>query len=346
MRTLAKVLLLVLAASSVRPSEALRAQAAPPNVTGRVLEPSGAPIEGAEVELEGVSIRARTGQTGAFSFSGVKGGVRLLRVRRVGYLPVTREVAVRDSATTIDVEMVHSTPMLDTVLVQAKVLVLAGVVADSVGNPIPGATVEMVGSSHGTTTAGPDGWFKFTGLRTGPIVLRGMKAGWAAGMVSMRFEDSRGVVIHLDPLDTLKLSANRALMLSGLGNSDALAWAETQMRIVGRTGRATIVSRQELEPYDDLPLAQAIARTATGQMISIDLRTVFDEACVLLDGRKVVGNISLDAYRTEDVEFVELYPPGTEMTGSVARYMRGAGCRPVVTSVLRRGIFYAVIWMR
>jgi hypothetical protein len=52
-------------------------------------------------------------------------------------------------------------------------------------------------------------------------------------------------------------------------------------------------------------------------------------------------------YRADDVDFVELYPPGTESSGSVARYVRGGGCRPVRTPGLRsRGVFYAVVWMR
>ncbi len=338
---------LALATAYAPPARAQQPQQpAPPNVTGRVQEPSGAPIEGAQVELEGVSIRARTGETGAFSFSNVKKGTHELTVRRVGFLAVTHTISVESTPVSIEIQMVRSTPTLDTVLVQAKVKVLAGVVADSAGHPIPDARVEMLGASHGTTTSGPDGWFRFTDVRTGPIVLRALKAGWAAGKVSVRFEESRGVVIHLDALDTLRLTADKALQLSGLGNSDAAAWTETQMRMVGRSGRATVISRQELEAFDELPLGQAIQRTPSGQMISIDLQATYNEACILLDGRRVVGNATLDTYHAEDVEFVELYPPGTEATGSVGRYLRSAGCRAVVTSGMRRGVFYAVVWTR
>ena len=72
-----------------------------------------------------------------------------------------------------------------------------------------------------------------------------------------------------------------------------------------------------------------------------------NRACVLEDGRRSVGFATLDLYRADDVEFVELYPPGTEPSGTVARYLRGAGC-PSSSTVGGRSAppFYAVIWMR
>lgn len=343
MRTNGMFVALVLTAGLALPAFA---QPAPPNVTGRVLEVAGEPIAGAEVYLQGADRVARTGETGAFSFSDVRSGTRLITVRRLGYLPATRTLDVSRDAQSVDITLVRSTPSLDTVLIEAKVKILAGVVADSAGHPIAGARVEMIGATHGSVTAGPDGWFKFTDVHTGPIVLRGMKAGWAVGMASLRLEDSRGVVIHLYPLDTLKLSADKQLQQSGMGNSDANAWAETQMRLVARGGRATVLSRQDLEPFDALPLGQAIERAPAAQLVSMELVANGVQACVLLDGRRVLGNVFLDTFDTQNVEFVELYPPGTEVTGVVARYMRDAGCRPTTTSGYRRGIFYAVVWGR
>lgn len=323
----------------------LRAQQTPV-LTGRVIEADGTAIPDALVEIEGMKLGARSGETGAFSFSAVKPGQHLLIVHRLGFFPATRLVSLGTTPMNIEIALVKSTPTLDTVIVQAKVKILAGVVADSAGHPIADAKVEMLGASHGTTTSGPDGWFSFTNVRTGPLVLRGMKAGWALGMTSLRFEESRGVVIHLEALDTLRLSADKALQLSGLGNSDATAWSETQMRLVARSGRATVIPRQELEAFDDVSLGEAIRNAPSGQMVAIDLQVTFNQACVLLDGRRVVGQTSLDTFHTDEVEFVELYPPGTEASGTVARYMRNAGCRPVQTSGVRRGIFYAVVWSR
>ena len=79
--------------------------------------------------------------------------------------------------------------------------------------------------------------------------------------------------------------------------------------------RSIVVPREELAAYDDLPLGQAIVRTPTGAIQTSDLNATRNSICVLLNGRNTVGAAPLDSYRTEDVEFVELYPPGTEVSG-------------------------------
>ena len=69
---------------------------------------------------------------------------------------------------------------------------------------------------------------------------------------------------------------------------------------------------------------------------------------MLEDGRLVGDSTTLDLFRANDVDFVELYPPGTESSGSVAQYTRGSGCRAVSTPGRPRatGVFYAVVWLR
>jgi hypothetical protein len=66
---------------------------------------------------------------------------------------------------------------------------------------------------------------------------------------------------------------------------------------------------------------------------------------VLENGYLWVGYTTLDAFEADVVDFVELYPPGTESSGSVQSYLRNAGCRPSGTRP-GRGTFYAVIWLR
>jgi hypothetical protein len=56
----------------------------------------------------------------------------------------------------------------------------------------------------------------------------------------------------------------------------------------------------------------------------------------------MVGQVSLDTYDAEDVEFVELYPSGSPPPRSVAAHMQIAGCSRGVDG----GTFYAVVWMR
>jgi hypothetical protein len=76
-----------------------------------------------------------------------------------------------------------------------------------------------------------------------------------------------------------------------------------------------------------------------------DLVTTNDQVCVLKNGYLTVGYTTLDAFAADDVDFVELYPPGTESSGSVQRYLHNAGCRATGIGP-EQGVFYAVIWLR
>ena len=88
-------------------------------------------------------------------------------------------------------------------------------------------------------------------------------------------------------------------------------------------------------------------RTKSGASETSDLNAARGNICVLLNGKNTVGPSTLGNFRTEEVEFVELYPPGTEVSGSAQRYLRSAGCRRVqAPGSLTSGVFYAIVWLR
>ena len=94
-------------------------------------------------------------------------------------------------------------------------------------------------------------------------------------------------------------------------------------------------------------VSEAIERTSTGQTESSSLNAAGLNICVLIDGKTTVGSTSLATFATSDVEFVELYPPGTESSETVVRYLRNAGCRRVsVPGSFVAGVYYAVVWLR
>jgi hypothetical protein len=316
------------------------------NLRGVVKSVAGNPIAGVEVRIDGSRFVTRSDQGGRFAFVNAPKGPQLLRFRLVGYLPATAEVKVPTTAEPIEVQMIPMPPSLDTVHVVASVNVLAGVVVDHKDRPIPGATVDMLNGASATTTTDSSGWFSFASVKSGTVLVRARKLGFAATTTSIRLEDWRGLVIHLDPLD-FNLSGSKLEAASGFGNGNTFVWTETQQRLSMRGLRAIVVPREELAPYDDYPLGQAIQRTPTGSAEASDLSAAGTNVCVLLNGKNTVGPSSLDSYRTEDVEFVELYPPGTEMSGSVSRYLRNSGCRRVqVPGSFAVGPYYVVIWLR
>jgi hypothetical protein len=165
-------------------------------------------------------------------------------------------------------------------------------------------------------------------------------------MHSVQLADWRGVVVRLMPIDTT-LSKTKQDIQSGTGNSATFVWHETQNRLAQRYMHAVIITREELAPLGSLTLGEAIRSTRSAASLSSDLQVANNTACVLLDGNRRVGQTSLDLYDTDDVEFVELYPPGSEASGSVAQYMRFAACPTVKTIATgKSGPFYAVIWMK
>jgi hypothetical protein len=317
-----------------------------PNLRGIVQSVSGNPIEGVEVRIDGSSLTTRTDRNGSFAFVKAPKGPQLLLFRLLGYLPAKIETRVP----TKDPEEVQMLPLprnLDTVRVVASLNILAGVVVDPKDKPIPGATVEMLATgSNLSATTDSSGWFTFGAVRSGSVLVRARKLGFAPVTTTINLEDWRGMVIHLETLD-YNLSASRLEEQSGFGNTNAFVWKETQQRMSMRGTHAIVVPREELAPFDDFPLSQAIVRTRTGSGEASDLNAAGGNICVLLNGKNTVGPSSLANFRTDDVEFVELYPPGTEMSGSVQRYLRAAGCRRVTTpGSFTSGVFYAVVWLR
>ena len=312
---------------------------------GHVRSIEGYPIADAEVTVEGIRRVVRTDAAGAFSVPGASKGVHAIGVRHIGYLPAVSSVAVPQATDTLTLILVHSRPELDTVKVTAQMIVLAGVVVDERNRPLAGASVDLLGTRRGTVTTGPDGWFTFPSLRSGPSIISVLRPGYVHAVQSVRLQDSRGVVVHMNTIDTT-LSKSRQANISGLGNTSRLVWLETQQRLDRRNVRSVVVTSEDLEPLRDLTLGEAITHAPSAATILPDMHRNHNAACVLLNGNRMIGQVSLDTYDTEDVEFVELYPSGSPPPRSVAAHMQIAGCPQNNAGTLDRGTLYAVVWMR
>jgi hypothetical protein len=317
-----------------------------PNITGRVTVVGGIPVAGIEVLLDGTALSARTDTRGAFAFAGAPGGLQELVFRGIGYLPTRLSIRVPESSLDVKVIILPAPALLDTVKIRERINVLSGVVVDEHDRPVPGATIEVITGDRQTLTTGDDGWFILTSVRDGVVVFRTRKEGYYLTNTAIRMHEWRGVVVHIETLDA-KLSETRRAEASGTSNNAAVAWHDTSLRLSIKGSRAIVLSEEELAPFADMSLGEAIRRTKAGASLVFDLQIASGAVCVLLDGRRAVGSTTLDAWRTADVEMVELYPPGTEPSNTVARYLRGAGCRTIATTGLRaRGPFYAVLWMK
>jgi hypothetical protein len=335
-------------ALSLFASRAAAQQPAPalPPLTGQVRSMEGIPLADAEVRVDGAGVIVHSDARGAFAVPNVSKGIHSVSVRRIGYLPAVATVDVPQANGPLTVTMVRSRVELDSVKVTAHLNVLGGVVVDERNRPVPGASVGLIGSRAGPVTTGDDGWFTFTAVRSGPAVLHVLKPGFAAAVQSVRLLDWRGVVVHMTRLDST-LSPARQSVLSGEGNNAKRVWLETQTRLDRRNPQAVVVTREELAPLDDLLLGDAINRTPSAINLLADFQRNRGTACVLLDGYRTVGQVPLNNYDTDDVEFVELYPPGVSPPHTVATYLQNAGCSVDRSSpIANHGILYAVIWLK
>lgn len=343
-RLLAIICATATAASLMAATAIARAQA--PNLSGRVLSLDGRAVNGVEVRLAGTRMVTRSDASGLYAFTGAPKGPQVVQFRLVGFLPAEMEVRVPATTDSATVTMLRTPPELATVRVTASVNVLGGVVVDDKGRPIAGATVDLMSAGTKSKATGADGWFTFSGVHSGVALIRARKDGYQPVVSSIQLADWRGLVLHMDAVDD-HLAGSARREASGFGNASAHVWTETQQRMSTAGALAVTIPREELAPYDDLPLGEAIPRTTGGAPRSSDLLAAQNSVCVLLNGQTPVGSTSLNTYRTADVEFVEVYPPGTETSGSVAPYMTSAGCKRVRTPGSGiSGVFYAVVWLR
>lgn len=324
---------------------AVLAQAPEPNITGTVKVLGGVPVAGLEVRVEGTQLSTRTDTRGAFSFVNAPKGSQELTVRGIGFMPTHHPTLVPDKSLGMELTILPAPTMLDSVRVDAKVHVLSGVVVDEMNRPVPGATIEVVTGDRKTVTSGEDGWFTLTSVREGTLVFRTTKPGFYVTSTSVKMGEWRGIVIHMEALSP-KLGATAAADASGTSNNAASAWRDTGIRISMRGSRAVIISEEELAPFAGLAMTEAIGQTKSGQLVSLELERMRGNICVLVDGRKPLGSTTLDSWRAGDVDMIELYPPGTETSGTVAKYLRGAGCRFLVEAGRTKGPFYAVLWLK
>jgi hypothetical protein len=323
------------------------ANATPP-LRGHVRSAGGQPLPDAEVNVDGARSSVRTDATGAFSVPNLSKGIHTISVRRIGYLPAAVEIETPQANDALTFTLVPSRQELDTVKVRARINVLGGIVVDARNRPIAGATVDLIGDRlrGSADTTGDDGWFTFTAVRSGPIVLHVVKEGYVGVTQSIDLKDWRGVVVHMASMDTT-LSKSKQRMLAGLGNTSRHVWLETLQRLSRRNVQSIVVTREELAPLGDIPLGEAITRAPSAVNLLRDMQVSRNVACVLLNGYQMIGQVSLDNYDSDDVEFVELYPSYMRPPSSVMAYMGIAGCSSARSALMDSGgILYAVVWMK
>ena len=158
---------------------------------GRVVDEDGAPLPGAEVRILGdraseaivpLGDRFTSGADGRFSFAAPEEVV--LEARKAGFAPARGRVdyAVR----------VSGRLTLRLARVRSEILAIEGIVEDSAGIPLPGASVTAqarASRDEAVARTGADGRFRVDGLAPGSWWIRAERAGSAPAATLARAGD-------------------------------------------------------------------------------------------------------------------------------------------------------------
>ncbi len=282
-------------------------------LSGRVVDEAGAPLGGAVLRAsQGTrTILAYAQDDGDFRLGGLQAGVWTVSVRRLGHRPLAVTLTMPAAGLRRDFYLSPAAVALDPVLVAARWTGVRGIVGDARRlDPLAGASVRVLGSD---AAVGSDSLGQFAIALPGgrDVLLRVERAGYRTQIVSTHVPEASYLEIEVG-LDTNPQAPR-----------DYWVWRDLDQRLKFATPRAAIVSREELERTDAVSLGDALPLTASVTRVGVQ---VSRRSCVFVNGVPR-PNFPVDAILAGDVEFVEVYPPGTDLTRTLAlRWPRGGIC--------------------
>jgi Carboxypeptidase regulatory-like domain len=282
-------------------------------LVGRITEPAGAPVAEAVVRAtQGPrTIVARVDEDGDYRLAGLAHGIWTISIRRLGFRPTAVDVDMPAEGLRRNFTIERITPALDPVLIAARWTGVRGIVGDARRiSPLAGASVRILGAETG---AGSDTLGRFAVPLPGgrDALLRVERAGFETRLISVSVPAEGYLELDV-PLDT---QPEKPL--------DGYRWRDLDQRLKFATPRAVLISRRDIASSDAVSLLTALQFSKQMQALGaqIDRR-----ACVFVNGVARPA-FPLDAIMADDVEFVEAYPPGTELTRTlVMSWPTGAAC--------------------
>jgi hypothetical protein len=302
-----RLLLVVLALSAV--ASRTDAQANRTHVINGITRDSasGQPIAGALVQIVGgtVARRDRTNDAGQFRFAGVPAGSYRLSVLRIGYAETSRQVVLADQDTTLTFQLRPVARVLDETRIRGDVPAIYGVVArlpDLL--PITGATVSVMGATKSVTTDSTGRFFVDVG-RPGTYMVRMTRAGFGEMLFPIVVPELRAVEASrmLEPSTRKPVASMEHL------------YREIDERLRQRTPTNTaLVTASEIRDAGGA-LWEALKRSRSVTVKG--LRVPLEGGCIYVNGVWKGRFFSLDMINPDEVEAVELYGAGGDMTATL-----------------------------
>lgn len=294
-------------------------------INGVVNDSAGHPISGADVAITLLDRHGVSDSAGHFQLAGLRPGRYDLQVRRLGFAPTALLVDVAAGrATEVRVALQQVPARLDTVRTIAHLTAVSGVVTDDRAQPIEGAEVQLVGARLARTTDAR-GRFFFGDLKSGPYALRVRRLGFrpVTRAIHVVRDQRQDHAIQMMALP-YGLPEHVVSARSGFGN-DEWAYRDMGTRLAFRGAMSSYVTAEDLAPHGHMLLLEAL-RLVPGAYIAMQDRGGI--RCVLVEGRGERPPENLSALRADDIEAVEIYPAGSELSETLKYRLSSSDCGP------------------
>jgi hypothetical protein len=304
------------------------------DIRGRATDEAGAPVVDVQFVLSPSDRHALSEDDGSFVFLQLKAGSYSLDIRRIGYQPQTLKLDVGARATVTPVIKLVAIPrVLDSIRVSEKAngLRYTGVVLDERSAPMEGAIVMVPGKARELRTDA-SGRFSAEGFGPGTVIARVRKLGYVPQLHTVMIENAKVDSIRMKRLPQ-NLSPVEVNTQSGFGK-DTSAYRDLDERMRWKSEKSYVVSREEFAEQGTTDLANAIRYSPTGGRYGGTLSHPMPDGCIIINGQRALKDWPLTAFFADEVETVEVYPPKTDVSGS----LEVRGCDP------KKPVY--VVWMR
>ena len=304
------------------------------DIRGRATDEAGAPVVDVQLILSPSDRHALSEDDGSFVFLQLKAGSYTIDVRRIGYQPQTVKLDVGARATASPVIKLVAIPrVLDSIRVSEKAngLRYTGVVLDERSAPMEGAIVMVPGKARELRTDA-SGRFSAEGFGPGTVIARVRKLGYVPQLHTVMIESAKVDSIRMRRL-AQNLSPVEVNTQSGFGK-DTFAYRDLDTRMRWKSEKSYVVSREEFMEQGTTDLSNAIRYSPTGGRYGGTLSHPMPDGCIIINGERALKDWPLTAFFADEVESVEVYPPKSDVTGT----LEVRGCDP------KKQVY--VVWMK
>ena len=309
------------------------------SIRGRVKDENNRPVSFVQVQLVPGDRRLVADQNGEFVISALRTGDYQLKLRRIGFTPAEIKVHVPSDEGWIPITMTSLPRVLDSVRVRerASILRYTGIVVDDVDQPVIGAEVIGAGASDLGVRTDSSGHFRLSKMQKGTLVLRVRKFGYAPYFGSLTFRTEREDTIRMKRHPT-DLPEAYIRAESGFGR-DSFAYIELDSRMRWKLSTGGVASREDLDPWADMDLCQAIMRTPLAGKMGLRESACSAPRCILVDGLQHIVR-PLNAFTAAEVEAFEFHPK--DWSGTLAPRLQGC----MRSGGVARDLGGLVVWLR